>query len=346
MPDGPAVEVAYAPLRIRGRSIAAAVATVGLTVFVVHILADAGRVLAWVFIAMSVAALLYPAVDRLSRRAPRGLAVAVVMLATLAAIAATSYGLVGDVVRQTRTLQRAAPRLAAQLEHEGRFADAAREARISERTERFVNEVPQRLRGGSTAAAFRSAATRGLALLAINVLTLFFLLHGPKLASAAGRQIHDDPRRAEAARIASAVYRRAFGYARGTILLAALAGLFAFGVARAANVPGPAPLALWVALWDAVPLLGATVGALPVVVLAAIADPAKGAILAVAFVAYQAFEYLVLQRRLERSTVKVGPFLTTAAGFAGLELYGLTGALLAMLALTVGAVILDESTTP
>jgi predicted PurR-regulated permease PerM len=69
-------------------------------------------------------------------------------------------------------------------------------------------------------------------------------------------------------------------------------------------------------------------------------------VLLVAFVGYQAFEFLVLQRRLERRTVKLGPFLTVAGGFAGLELYGLTGALLAILALAVGAVILDESTEP
>jgi predicted PurR-regulated permease PerM len=99
-------------------------------------------------------------------------------------------------------------------------------------------------------------------------------------------------------------------------------------------------------LWDAVPLLGAVIGALPIVVLAGIDDPARGVVLLVLFVAYQAFEYVVLQRRIEARTVKLGPFLTAAGGFAGLELYGLTGALLMILALAIGAVVLDESTVP
>jgi predicted PurR-regulated permease PerM len=117
-------------------------------------------------------------------------------------------------------------------------------------------------------------------------------------------------------------------------------------LARAARVPGPVPLALWVALWDAVPLLGATVGGLPIIVLASILDPWRGVAVLAAFVAYQVFEDVVLQKRLERRTVKLGPFLTAAGGFAGLELYGLTGALLAVLGLAIGAVALDESSAP
>jgi predicted PurR-regulated permease PerM len=355
VPDGEAVleplpEVVAKPvrhrLRVSSRSIVVAVAVVAGTLLVLRILSSAERVLAWVLIASSTAALVAPAVDRLARRVPRGIAVAAVAVGGLAVVAGVTYGLVDGVVRQTRNLERRAPELAQDIEDDSRFAEAAREADLSARTARFVKSVPERLRGGTPAEAIRSAATRGLSFLAVFVLTVFFLLHGGKLADAASRQIHDDDRRAFAMRVGDAVFHRAFGYARGTIVLAALAGVVAYALARVAGVPGPAPLALWVALWDAVPLLGATIGALPIVLLAGVVDPMRGVVLLVAFVGYQAFEYLVLQRRLEARTVKLGPFLTTAGGFAGLELYGLTGALLAMLALAVGAVVLDESTEP
>jgi predicted PurR-regulated permease PerM len=174
---------------------------------------------------------------------------------------------------------------------------------------------------------------------------VFFLLHGPNLAAAGARQIHDERRRAEVSRVAEAVYRRAFGYARGTLLMAALAGLFAYGVARATDVPGPAPLALWVALWDVVPVIGATVGAIPIIVFAGVIDPTSGIVAAAAFAIYQVAEYLLLQRTIERRTLKLGPFLTVAAGFAGLELYGLAGALLAILVVSGAVVALDESTS-
>jgi predicted PurR-regulated permease PerM len=347
-PDLP--EVVGAPvrrrLRVSGRSVVAAVATVTLTLLALRVLASAGRVLAWVLIASSTAALLYPAVAVLARRIPRGIAVAVVALATLAIAGAVGYGLVGDVVEQTANLQERAPELAQEVEEDSRFADFATEVDLSARTEAFVRGVPERLRGGTPADAIRSAATRGLSFLAVFVLTLFFLLHGPDLAEAAERQIHDDERQAQARHVVDAVYHRAFGYARGTIAMATLAGLLAYGLARATHVPGPAPLALWVVLWDAVPLVGALIGALPIVVLAGVIEPVNGVLLLVAFVAYQGAEYVVMQRRLEQATVRLGPFLTAAGGFAGLELYGLSGALLTILALAIGVVALDESTTP
>jgi predicted PurR-regulated permease PerM len=282
-------------------------------------------------------------VDRLARRIPRGLAVAVVAIGALATVGAVSYGAVDDVVEQTANLEEAAPRLAQEIEEDSRFSAAASEFDLSERTEAFVRGVPERLRGGTPAEAIRSAATRGLSFLAVFVLTLFFLLHGPNLAAAAGRQIHDDQRRAQFEHVAGAVYHRAFGYARGTLVVAALAGVVAYALARIADVPGPAPLALWVVLWDAVPLVGAVIGALPIIVLAGVIEPVAGVLLLVAFVAYQVAEYLFLQRRLERRTLRLGPFLTAAAGFAGLELYGLTGALLAILAAAMVVVALDES---
>lgn len=319
-----------------------AVATVAITLLALRILESAGRILGWVAMAAAIAAVVAPAVSALARRMHRGLAVAVMVLATLAAVGAVAYGLVEDIVDQTETLEREAPRLAAELERSGRFAEAAREARLSERVEDLVQEVPERLRGGSPAEAVRSAATRGLAFLAVTVLTIFMVLHGPRLLDAARRQIHDDDRRALAARLTSAVERRAIGYARGTLLMAVLAGLVAYALASAAEVPGAAPLALWVALWDLVPLIGAAVGAAPIVALAAIVSPTRGLILTIAFVAWQVAEEVVLQRPLERRTVHVGPFLTVAAGMAGLELYGIAGALLAALSIAALVVIVEE----
>jgi predicted PurR-regulated permease PerM len=347
-PDLP--EVVGAPvrrrLRLSGRSVVAAVAVVTLTLLLLRVLASAGRVIGWVCIASASATLLYPIVEGLARRIPRGIAVAVVARSALATVGGVTYGLVDGVVRQTANLEEAAPRLAQQVEEDSRFSDAATEFDLSARTEAFVKEVPERLRGGTPAEAIRSAATRGLSFLAVFILTLFFLLHGADLVEAAGRQIHDDERRARADHVASAVYHRAFGYARGTLGMAALAGLVAYGLARGVGVPGPAPLALWVVLWDAVPVIGAVIGALPIIVLAGIIDPAKGLAMLAVFAIYQVFEYVVLQRRLQENTVRLGPFLTVVGGFAGLELYGLTGALLAILALTIAVVALDESTTP
>src|SRR5207248_6051460 len=105
-----------------------------------------------------------------------------------------------------------------------------------------------------------------------GILALFFLIYGEQLAGSALEQVHDPARRARWRRVAAAAYERAFGYARGSIAMSAMAGLVAYAACSAVDVPGAAPLGLWVALWDLVPLVGAFLGALPIVVLAGAAS--------------------------------------------------------------------------
>lgn len=329
-------------LRLSYRSAVLAVAMLGMTLALLRLVSASQRVLGWMLAAAAAAGLLHPIVNRLERRMRRGLAVAVVFVGAILSVGVVGYGLVDSVVSEFRHLRVAAPARAAELEQEGRFAELARDFDLSERTERFLEEAPERLRGGTPAEAIRSAATRGVAYLATAVLTLFLLLHGRELAAAAALQIHDPDRRGRVERAAVAVFQRGFAYARGTIAMAALAGLVAYTVASAADVPGAAALGLWVALWDVVPLVGAAVGALPIVALAAAASPERAVALAAVFVAYQAVEYLVIQRWVERNSVRVGPFATVLAGFAGLELYGVGGALVTLLAVTLALTAVDE----
>jgi predicted PurR-regulated permease PerM len=329
-------------LRLTPVSVVRAIALLGITLAGVRIVLASQRVIGWILAAAAIAALLNPIVVALSRRIPRGVAVAVVALGTIASVSLVAYGAINDLVKETREIQEAAPRRVAELERSTRFGRIARDIKLKDRVERLVASVPDRLRGGSAPDALRSAATRGVAFLATGVLSLFFLLHGPRILGAAARQIHDPDQRALVERAGHCAYVRGFGYVRRTLLMSAMAGLFTYLVAHQAGVPGPAPLGVWVALWDTVPLLGAVVGALPVVVFATAADPNKGALLACIFIGYQIFEAVLVQRRTERKTLKVGPFLTVAAGFAGLELYGLGGAVLVLLIVILIVAVADE----
>lgn len=336
-------EAAQPPvLRVRPRSIALLVALLGVTVVLLRVIAAAERVLGWMLIAAAVAGLAHPLVERLGRRVPRGLAVVGSTLLAVAALGYVGYGVVSDVSAATRSLQRAAPEAAADIEDSRRLGELATTVRLEERTKEFVEDVPARLRGGTTAEAVRSNATRGVSFLTTTVLTIFLMLHGPRLARAAFDQLPDEARRERWRTLAESAYRRGFGYARGTIGMALVTGVVAYVFAEALDVPGAAALAVWAALWDIVPILGATVGAAPIVVLAAVDSPAKGVVAVVAAVGYQVFENVVLQRRLERRTIRLGPFLTATAGLAGLELRGATGALLGVLLASVVAALLSE----
>ena len=66
------------------------------------------------------------------------------------------------------------------------------------------------------------------------------------------------------------------------------------------------------------------------------------ALVALAFVGYQVVEQVAIQRPLERRTIKLGPLLTVAGGFAGIELYGIGGALMMLLIGSLAVAAADE----
>jgi predicted PurR-regulated permease PerM len=269
--------------------------------------------------------------------------VLVVLLVVVGGTSFVAYRLVDTMVRELHTLQESAPRAAADLEQSKHYGELARKMHLAERTDEFVHTIPQRLQGGSAADAFRSAATRGVAFLATGVLSLFFLLHGPRMVAGGVRQISDPVRRERVDSVAGRAYRRAWVYIAGTIGIALVAGVVAYLTAMMADVPGALPLAVWVALWDVVPLLGVPIGALPIVLLAAtLGSTGKGVAVAVVLLAYNLFEVLVLQRFVEGRSLRVGPFVTIVAGLVGVELYGIGGALLAVAGTTLAAAVLSE----
>lgn len=332
-------------LRVSYRSVALFVGLIGLTLLLLRMVSAASRVIGWMLVAAAVAGLLHPLIRRLEARGwKRGRAVLVVAFGVLLLAGLTTYRVVDDVSQATKLLQNEAPKAAAELEKSERFGEFATTVKLEERVDGFVQEVPERLRGGTPADALKAAATRGVAFLTTSVLTLFLLLHGPKIALAGLRQIGDERRRESVTRVTAAAYRRAFGYASGSLATALLAAWVAYAAAMAFDVPGAAALALWVALWDVVPIIGAFTGALPIVLLAAVREPWHGAVLAVLFLAFQLFEDFGIQPRLENRTMRLGPFLTVAAGFAGLEVRGLAGALIAVLAVAMVVAALDEVT--
>ncbi len=299
------------------------------------------RVLGWMAAAASIAALLDPLVSFLSNHMRRGIAVLISALLVVGLVGGIAYLTVNDVVHEIRVLQRVAPERAHALEKSRRFGSAAKAFHLEERTRAAVKDIPKRLRGGSSADAIRSAGTRGVAYLATTVMTVFLILNGRKLVTAAIEQISDEKRRGQVDHAFRTGVARGVSYTTGSLGMAAIAGVAVSVVARLADVPAPAPLGVWAALWDIVPVVGGVIGALPVALLAAATNTTTGLLILAGFLLYEVFEMAVLQKRLEKSSVHVGPFLTLLVTAVGLELYGLGGALFGFFALSIAMGIFE-----
>ncbi|HEV8116758.1 MAG TPA: AI-2E family transporter, partial [Acidimicrobiales bacterium] len=235
----------------------------------------------------------------------------------------------------------AIPQAVERVERSERFGDVARDAKLSQRAREFVDAIPERLRGGEPAEAVRAAATRGVAFVITAILSIFFLLHGPKLLGGTLRQLPDHLQE-RVRRTLGRAGARASRYALLTLAQAVVAGVVGYAIARGLAVPGAAALGLWLGLWAVVPLVGSFVGALPIVVIAAAQNPWHGVAAGLFFVAYQIADDILVQPAIHRRSMRLGPFLTTLAGAAGLELYGLGGALVTTLAVALVVAALAE----
>jgi predicted PurR-regulated permease PerM len=315
----------------------------GLTIATLAMLAASVRVIGWMLVAGTFAGLLHPVVNGLERWMRRGLALIVVVLVSVGVAGFIGYRVVDDINTQLHELQHALPKAARSIERSDRFGKTAREIHLAAKVREFVDELPSRLRGGNTADALRAAATRGVAFLATGVLTIFLLIHGRRLLNGAANQL-SPARQPRVREVGSAMYERSWRYIAGSIGMAAMAGLLAYGIARALDLPGASPLAVWMALVDVVPVLGIVLGGLPLVLLAAATSPAWQTLLAgLVLAAWQLFETLYLQPRVEVRSIHLGPFISIAVGMIGLEVYGIGGALIGLVLAVVLGTLIDET---
>jgi predicted PurR-regulated permease PerM len=337
-PAAPDSAAAASDVLVSVRSALAILSMLALTVLGLEIARHSERVIAWVLVAGALAVLLYPAVEFGARWLPRGLVVLFLTLFGLTSLGFVGYRIVNDVTKATDLLQHAAPKRAAELE---KNSDLLRQVHLHRRVENLVADIPKRLAGGSATKALESAATRGVAFVAGVILTIFFSLYGPRIFLAGLAQIRDPDRRRRVERVLVRGTRRGLDYARIKLLEALLEGVIGYMIARAAGAPGPAALGVWVALWTLLPVAGVFVGALPIVLFAGAASLTRAVVVGLIFVAIGVVEF-VFTSYVERETVSVGSFLIVFAAFGGLELDGLTGALLGVLGVIVLVAVLDE----
>jgi predicted PurR-regulated permease PerM len=121
------------------------------------------------------------------------------------------------------------------------------------------------------------------------------------------------------------------GYVRGNVAISVVAGTAAYIVLRILDVPYAETLAVFVAVFDIIPLVGATIAAVVVCIIAlATGGLTDCIVLAVFFIVYQQFENNVLQNLVYSKTLALSPLVIFVAALIGATLAGLVGVLLAI----------------
>ncbi len=119
-------------------------------------------------------------------------------------------------------------------------------------------------------------------------------------------------------------------YIRGQLITCFLIGAFTFVLLTACGVPNAMALAVFAAIADVLPYIGAALSVIPAVLAALGQSPTAALIVLVLMLIYEEFESRVLVPRVYGHSLRLPPSVVFFALLAGGTLMGLLGALLAL----------------
>lgn len=331
----------------RPRAVLVVLGIILAAVVMIEIVQAAKGILIWIFVAVFLALALNPAVEWLLAHGVkrRGLAVAITVVGTILAIVAIGATIIPTLISQVNDFADAVPGYVEDLTAgRGRLGFLEREYQIVERVREALSERgPSQLLGlsGTALAVTKSVVTAVVAIVTIVFLTVFMLLEGPGLVERFYALLPADKQDRWRA-MGYDVYRTVGGYVTGNLAISVIAGVASTTVLLVLGVPYAVALGLVVAIFDLVPLAGATIAAVIVSTVAFLDSTTVGIIVVVFFIVYQQLENQVLQPVVYGRTVQLSPLVVLIAVLIGAELAGVVGALAAIpVAGTIQVVLRD-----
>jgi predicted PurR-regulated permease PerM len=310
-----------------------------------------GTVLTLLTVAFFLTLSLNPVVELLVRRGlRRGGAVAVVFALAVGAFVLLGFVVVPPVTQQAGELAQSAPRYVNDVLSNPRVQDVDQHYQVVEKIQEEVNkrltdsDFMSQVAGGVLGAG-RIVAEGIFSTLTVLVLTLYFLSSLPTLKQAAYAVVPAS-RRPRVISLSEEIMRRVGSYAIGQVVVAAVNAFCAWIMMSIVGIPYAAVLAVAVGFLGLVPMVGATLGAVLVAVVALFADPTKAVIALVYFIVYQQTENYLVAPRIMQRTVSVPGAVTIVAALIGGTLLGMLGALLAIPAAAGLLLLYDEVLVP
>ena len=303
--------------------------TVAVTAFAVWNVRD---ILVQVLIALFVAVSLDPAVRWLvAHGVKRSIAVTIIFLITLAILTGFVWSLVPPLVGQATDLAAKVPDYLHQLTLRSQtYREVADRYGLTQKLTQYAADLPGII-GGGALGFLQGLFSAIVNVLLVVVLTIYFMLDLPRLRRGLVRLF---PRslRPRAAQATNVVVDKVGGYMIGNLIISLFAGVSSFICLMALQVPFALPLAVFVAITDLIPLIGATVGAAGCVLVALVTVDIwpRAVILAVFFLLYQQAENYLIAPRVLRNTVNMSSVAVLLAALIGGSILGVVGALMSI----------------
>lgn len=325
------------------RNLLAALAVLGA----LYVLWRLRTVVELLVIALVLAIALAPAV-RLAQRIPhmrRAPAILLVYVAALAAVAGLGAIVIPPVVDEIQQFAREAPRYVREIQNSKTLREYDKRYDITAKLEGQAGKLPGTL---ANAASELESVTVGVfkrivELIAVLVIAFFLLLDGGRWLRALIGQL--DPRyREQADRVVDEAARVVGGYVAGVLCIGLAAGTVSFLIMTVLGIPFAVPLAVQMAFFALIPLVGSAIGAVAIAIVACFERFPTTVLLWLAlFVAYQQAETHLIGPQVYLRTLRIHPLLAIVAVLVGATLLGILGALLAIPAAALIQLVLRDA---
>ena len=203
---------------------------------------------------------------------------------------------------------------------------------VTSRLQEEAGKLPDKL--GDAAGALQSIAAgafnAAFQLLTILTMTFFLLLDGKRMARFLLRRFGGDQEE-RLHGVLGRIYRSTSGYVTGALTITTINGILTFCVLTILGVPFAVPLAVLMSFFGLIPLVGATIGGVIILIVTLFTDfPQATIVYGIFLIIYQQVENNVLQPFIFKKTVNVHPLAVILGILAGSALLGVVGALVAI----------------
>lgn len=266
------------------------------------------------------------------RRGSRPVAMGVSFLAVLLLLLGFLAAIVPPLVREAGNFIDAAPGLVEQARDQntpmGQIIDRFNlEERVTDGARQLSGELGNF--GATAASAIGSVAGSVVAVFTVLVLTFMMLLEGPRWTRVF-KEVIPAKNRPRVEKITGDMYRVVKGYVNGQVLLAFLTSIVVLPALIVLGIPYPAALVVIVFICGLIPLVGNTIGAVIISLVALTQSWLVALIILSYYILYQMIENYIIQPRVQANSTNMSPLLVFGSVIIGVSFGGILGALVAI----------------
>lgn len=339
-------------VNITNRTIVRTILWVVGAIILFKVIGHTSHILTLIFSAFFLALALNPVVSWVRRRLKinsRARATAVSYLMVVAVLAIFFALVIPPLVRQTQDFIKEVPQTVDNFQKQD--SSLARtveryhlDKRLSEGAKDFASNYSD---FGSTVLDTGKRIAEAIAsVFAVLVMTFMMLVEGPKWFELYFGTL-PERKRARHRKLAKRMYKSVSGFVNGQVILAAVAGAFAFIALEIAgqvlSVPSnAAALAGIVAVFGIIPLFGNPIAATLVVLVSLLNSVTLAVVMAIYFLVYFFIENHTFQPYLQSRLNELTPLLVFIAAIIGVSLAGILGAVVAIPAASAVKILVED----